>query len=872
MPVLAEGRDAAESMKRLPLNDVRVVECGDGVAAAFATKLMVLLGAQAIKVEPPEGDSTRLRGPFFDDFTDPEASGLFLYLNADKRGITLDLRAASDRAKLDELLAATDILIHNIAPGERSVLRMESAALHAAHPDLIVTGISAYGDCGPRAGWRAYELNMIHAGGVAALAPLCSKRPDMPPLKLYGQQAEFQAANHAAFATLAAWFHRIRRNGVSSAANDSTANRSATGQLIEVSAQECLVGMLELSFLFYTYMGVRTSRLGGRLLGPWKIFDCSNGKLLLACVEEHQWQSLVRLMGEPEWAREEIFKDRLSRGRNSDALSLLMQDWFRQWDVTELFHACQERRIPAAPVNRMADIFTDRHLRERSFFAPLPLRDSGHHLEVPSMPFKASDMGWRLERPAPRLGEHNNQTSLMGGGRKDPATELEATRSLRSEPCPLPSPAGHSHLVSPATERDRDRPGLARGNEENRNDGPLKGIRVLDLSWVWQGPFCTLQLAHLGAEVLRIESAKRPEINRLIPPFADGKAGVNRAGSFNQWNQGKRSISLDLGNPAAVDIARNLVPHCDLVVENFAPGVISRMGLGYEKLRELKPDIVMLSLSGYGQTGQYSRYVSYGGLLGAQSGLFSVSGYAGGEPGETGITYGDPNSGALAVFAAVAALIHRARTGRGQYIDVSLWEALEMVMPEGWLEYAMNGREPAVTANRDRRMAPHNCYKSNGDVEEWITIAVGNEAEWFALCSVIGQSALIHDARFATPALRKQNEDQLDAIITRWTSERDRWEAAELLQRAGVAAMPTLTNKDLALDPHLRERGFLVELEHPEVGKRTHAGVPWTMSSTSCKVRRPAPILGADTDQVLMSLLGYSAEQIESLRRDGVIN
>jgi crotonobetainyl-CoA:carnitine CoA-transferase CaiB-like acyl-CoA transferase len=399
----------------------------------------------------------------------------------------------------------------------------------------------------------------------------------------------------------------------------------------------------------------------------------------------------------------------------------------------------------------------------------------------------------------------------------------------------------------------------------------LSGIRVLDFSWIWQGPFCTLQLAHLGAEVIRIESAKRPEINRLIPPFADSRAGVNRAGSFNQWNQGKRSILLDLGHPQAVDIALSLVPHCDLVVENFAPGVIERMGLGYQKLREARPDIIMLSLSGYGQSGPYSRYVSYGGLLGAQSGLFSVSGYVAGEPGETGITYGDPNSGALASFAAIAALVHRARTGRGQYIDVSLWEALETVMPEAWLEFVMNGHEPAVTANRDRWMAPHNCYKSMGDAEEWITIAVGNEPQWCALCEAIGQPALASDSRFADAPLRKQNEHELDAIITRWTSQRDRWEAAETLQRAGVAAMPTLTNKDLALDPHLRERGFLVELEHPEVGQRTHAGVPWTMSATPCKVRSPAPILGADTDEVLGSLLGFSADKIESLRRAGVV-
>jgi crotonobetainyl-CoA:carnitine CoA-transferase CaiB-like acyl-CoA transferase len=828
MPVLADDRGNAESMKGLPLDDVRIVECGQGVAAAFATKLMTLLGAEVIKVEPPEGDITRSRGPFFEDRIDSEACGLFQYLNADKSSVTLDLRASSDRARLDELLATAHILVHNIPPRERAPLQMESAALNAARPDLIVTAISPYGDTGPRAHWRAYELNVIHAGGVAALAPLCSKRPEMPPLKLYGQQAEFQAANHAALATLGAWWHRLQ---------------GGKGQAIEVSAQECLVAMLELSLVFFTYQGLRTSRLGGRLLGPWRIFDCRDGKLLLACVEEHQWQSLVQLMGEPEWAREEIFKDRLTRGRNSDALSLLMEDWLREWNVTDLFRACQERRIPAAPVNRMADIFTDQHLRQREFFTPLPVRDGSRSLEVPSMPFKASEMGWRLERPAPRLGEHNQHI---------------LTKQIHQRP---------------GNEASSRAPGssVASSNGENGHSGPLAGVRVLDFSWVWQGPFCTLQLAHLGADVIRVESGKRPEINRLIPPFANGKAGINRAGSFNQWNQGKRSIQLDLGNPTAIEIARDLTEHCDLAVENFAPGVIGRMGLGYEQLRKSKPDIIMLSLSGYGQTGPYSRYVSYGGLLGAQSGLFSVSGYDSREPGETGITYGDPNSGALATFAAVAALIHRARTGRGQYIDVSLWEALEMVMPEGWLEYVMNGREPMVSANRDRWMSPHNCYKSRGDAEEWITIAVGSDEEWAVLCVAIGQPELARDERFATAELRKRNEDQLDEIITSWTSKRDRWEAAESLQKAGVAAMPTLTNKDLALDPHLRSRGFLVELDHPEVGRRTHAGVPWTMSATPCQVRRPAPILGADTEQVLTSLLGYSADKIESLRRDGVI-
>jgi crotonobetainyl-CoA:carnitine CoA-transferase CaiB-like acyl-CoA transferase len=802
-----------------PLSDVRVVECGEGIAAAFATRLLALLGAQVIKVEPPAGDSTRRRGPFFNDQFDPERSGLFLYLNADKMGTTLDLGEPGGRARLDQLLRGADVLVHNIPPGDRDAFGMSSAALNARHPHLIVTAISPYGEFGPRATCRAYDLNVIHAGGAAAVAPLCSNSPELPPLKLFGHQSEFQAAIHAAFTTLAALYHRMKHGG---------------GQAIEVSAQECFVAMLELSLVAFTYTQARTSRLGRRLLGPWGIFDCRDGKVLLCCIEEHQWQRLVTLMGHPEWAHGELFNDRFARGRNADALSLLIGDWIKDWKVHDLFHAAQKHRIPIAPVNRLADIYADVHLREREFFELLPAADGERAIEVPAFPFKSSAMKWRLERPAPRLGQHNSLWE-----------------------CVKPSEPSCSKQNS--------------GEILRAQNGPLTGVRVLDFSWVWQGPFCTLQLAHLGADVIRVESIRRMDINRMIPPFADRNRGENRAGSFNQWNQGKRSIRLNLETAEAVAIAKNLVARCDLVVENFAPGVMARLGLGYEVLREIRPDIIMLSLSGYGQSGPYSRFVSYGGMLGAQSGLFSVSGYESGQPAETGITYGDPNAGAFGAYAAIAALLHRERTGEGQHIDLSLWETLEMVMPEAWLEYAMNGREPRVRGNRDACMAPHNCYKSRGDAEQWVTIAVGTQREWQALCDAIGQPSLADNPRFATPALRKQNEDELDAVITQWTSQRDRWEATEILQGAGVAAMPTLSNQDLALDPHLHERGFLVALEHPEVGRRIHAGIPWTMSGTPCCVRRPAPLFGADTDEVLSTLLGYSPARIESLRNAGVL-
>jgi benzylsuccinate CoA-transferase BbsF subunit len=403
-------------------------------------------------------------------------------------------------------------------------------------------------------------------------------------------------------------------------------------------------------------------------------------------------------------------------------------------------------------------------------------------------------------------------------------------------------------------------------------DLPLSGIRVLDFTWAWAGPFCTMQLAHLGAEVVRIETTARPPcVTRAVPPFADDIPGPNRAGYFNQYSQGKRSVTLNLARPEATDIVCGMLKHFDVVVDNFAAGIMDKLGLGYEKLRSIKRDIIMIQMSGYGQTGPFKGFVGYGPPASAASGMFHGTGYPGGDPMEIGISYPDPNAGIFGAFAIMAALTHRALTGEGQYIDQSQWETALVLMPEGMLEYEFNQREPERKGNRDILMAPHNCYKAAGDDETWVAIAVGKEDEWRAFCKVIGQPDLATDPRFASAALRKQNEDALDAIVTAWTNERDRWEITRLLQAAGVAAFPSMSNKDLAEDPHLHQRGFLVELEHPEVGKRIHAGIPWRMSGTPCAVKSPAPLRGADTEYVLKTFLGYTSDRIEQLRKAEIL-
>jgi crotonobetainyl-CoA:carnitine CoA-transferase CaiB-like acyl-CoA transferase len=400
---------------------------------------------------------------------------------------------------------------------------------------------------------------------------------------------------------------------------------------------------------------------------------------------------------------------------------------------------------------------------------------------------------------------------------------------------------------------------------------PLAGIRVADFTWVWAGPFCTLQLAHLGAEVIRVETATRPCVTRLLPPFADFQPGPNRSGYFNQYNQGKKSITLDLKRPEAIEAARRLCAASDVVVENFAAGVMDRMGLGYEVLRGLRPDVIMIALSGYGATGPDRDKVSYGPAQVPLSGMSSVTGYRGFPPMHVGISYGDPTGGLHGAVAVLAALLHRARTGAGQYIDLSQWETSMAVLPEAIIAFTMNGTPPARDGNRDPRMAPHGVFRAAGN-DRWVALAVEDDAGWVRFAAAIGRPELGADPRYATAAARKQREDELEEIVTAWTSARAPEDSTTVLQVAGIPAFTAATNRDLAEDPHLNQRGFFVELPHPEVGIRKHVGIPWRMSASDSRVRAPAPCLGADTGQVLREVCGYSDGEIARLRDAGALD
>lgn len=399
---------------------------------------------------------------------------------------------------------------------------------------------------------------------------------------------------------------------------------------------------------------------------------------------------------------------------------------------------------------------------------------------------------------------------------------------------------------------------------------PLEGIRIADFTWAWAGPYGTMLLAFLGAEVIKIESTKRPDHSRMRSLAAGPSTlGPDQAPIFNDINLNKLSITLDLSQPKAVELAKRVVKVSDVVAENFRPGVMDRLGLGYSTLKEVKPDIIMLSSSAVGGIGPERNYVGYAPTFAALGGLAHLTGYPDGPPIPL-MGSSDLRSATTTAFAILVAIYCRAQTGEGQHIDLSSRETISVLIGESILDYTMNRRVPFRQGNRDEIMAPHNCYPCRGD-NKWLSIAVATEEEWQALCQAMGNPPWTEEERFSDGYRRWQDQEELDRLIGEWTINYTHWELMERLQKAGVAAVPSFSGEELFQDPHLKERRFSTVVEHPRIGKRVVVAAPWKLSSTPARVPRYAPLLGEHNEYVFGQLLGMSQEEITRLEREGVI-
>lgn len=399
----------------------------------------------------------------------------------------------------------------------------------------------------------------------------------------------------------------------------------------------------------------------------------------------------------------------------------------------------------------------------------------------------------------------------------------------------------------------------------------LHGVRFADLTWAGAGPFSTKLFSDFGAEVIKVESSARPDPVRVGGPFKDRKPGVNRSGYFASRNTGKKSLSVNLKTKRGQALVAELIRHSDVVTNNFGPGVMARLGLDYETVRDIKPDIIYLSMPMYGETGPFAAALGLGMTISAVAGLTGLTGYAGGPPLGPGTHFPDHAANPYhAAFAILAALRYRRLTGRGMKIDLSQVESTTNIVGLPMVEYASTGTEPERIGNRSRFHAPHNLFRCRGE-DRWCAIAVLTDDQWRALCRVIGRLDAADDPALATAEGRLARVNDLELMVGSWTRERTAQDVMTLLQEHGVPA-GVVTDARILMDedPQLRHRGYWERIDHPEMGVTRFTAPPFLLDGERVALKRP-PLFGEHTDEVLRDVLGYGPQDIEALRAEGIL-
>ncbi len=806
------------------LEGIRVVELGQGVSAPFCAKLLSDYGAEVVKVElPGEGDAARGWGPFPGDEPHREKSGLFFSLNTNKRSVALDPGSEQGRELLLGLLARADVFIENNPPAQMREWGLDYGSLRALYPKLLMISVTHYGQTGPYADWKGCDLNAFHLS--AAGSRYCG-RPDEAPLEQGTFAADYfggyVAATWAVASLLAEGEGRAEHVDVSSA--EAVAALFVGSQNIGLCAQDGIFG--------------KRSGIGLPLAAPATILPCKDGFVWMIALEVGQWHGLVRAMGNPEWAQLEMFDDMTTRAQNADLIYPMIKEWTATLTKQEIMDLCQANNVPSTAVYTVEDIARLPHMADRGFFTELehPVMGSVRTLGAPVL---LPECPAGPHRAAPLLGEHNDEI---------------LTEELRQGAPAAPASANHAAVSSPHSAL------------------PLAGLRIANFGWGWLGPVAGQTLSRLGAEVYKIESRVRVDINRTIPPFATGREGdpdcslQNHAG----W-AGNRSITLDLKKPEGQALAREVVGKCDVVLENFGPGVMNKLGLGYQALRDSRPDVVMVSMPAAGLFGAMAGVRTYGMSLGSITGLESTTGYHGEHPIPMENAFADPLGGVIGAFAALLGLHHRQRTGAGQHVDFSQQEGVMQLVGPAFMDFFMNGRVAGPIGNRHPTgaAAPHGVFPCAGE-DRWISLAVHDNAEWQALVAAMQHPDWAKDETYATGEGRAANIEALHGELARWTRGFDDCELAERLQAQGLAAAPVLNVADLLSNPHYKARQTFIEVEHPLGFKETVYG-NYVKTVRAQPAYQPGPAMGQDNEYVFCDLLEMSEARFRELIEQKII-
>jgi crotonobetainyl-CoA:carnitine CoA-transferase CaiB-like acyl-CoA transferase len=799
-------------MNRGGLSGIRVLDLADA-SAALTGRLLADLGAEVILVEGPEGAPLRRRGPFVDDLAGPGRAFGHLYFNANKRSLVLDRKDPSTRDVFEKLVASADVLIETVALADREREGLDDKTLRRLNPRLIHAAVTPFG---PDGAWRHWRGGDLVAEASSGLLWLCGERKE-PPWHGSGRPAFSMASLAATTGILAALTARDRQPG-------------SGGAQLEISLQEAaaMAALQSATPTFWSWFG----RIPGRPALS-NALQCRDGGwvgLLVRPVSFGKFCEWVREAGIPtQLSEDDAHWAELYAPRKGNPVARVLLELAARYDRDDFADRAAEAETICLPILDFASMEDHPQLAANHQFSQLESRDLGRPLSFSRSALDA--VQGRVEiREAPPQGADS-----------EPILAALAAQSV--------SP--------PRAELELD-PYRA-----------LEGIRVVDFCWVLAGPLGTRLLANFGAQVIRLESSRRIDGMRS-QSGPDGEPHRDLGGLFNTANAGKLSLTVDLTTTRGRELVLDLVARADVVTNNFRPGTLDRMGLGYAALCQAKPDIVLLNLPGLHEKGPWSQRPSTGNVVMAASGLNMLMGFPHQRPRGYGVAYPDFTSPYLLASCVMAGLRLRDQTGQGREMNLSQLSATISLLGPEWMQYAWSHENPGPSANRDANACPHGVYPARGE-DEWLALAIEEERGWTELCALMDRPELAEDPRFVHHGARKTNEDELDAIVSAWTSRHDRWELAEQLQASGIAAAPVENLQDTyERDPQLGSH--YQRIRHPLA---PDLDLPIDREAIRFAGREHsisrAPMWGEHNEFVVREILGRDEAEYVRLVLDGVL-
>jgi crotonobetainyl-CoA:carnitine CoA-transferase CaiB-like acyl-CoA transferase len=801
----------------------------------LAGRILADLGADVIKIEPPHGDPSRWRPPFYADRPDRESSLAWWASNLNKRSVVLDLEAPAQQSTFRGLAETADFVLESFPPGYLDSLGLGYTALSQLNPRIIVISITPFGQTGPYAQFPATDLTLQALGGFLYV----NGDADRPPVRISADLAYRHGGGQGAAGALVAHFQR---------------QRTGHGQHVDVSIHDYIpwtplnvtfAAQVQHANTMRQAVGFRAHSTGVKFRFTW---PCKDGRIafrpLVTGGGKVQYDALV------EWMTDEGFGDPILTAKDwagadnhavtqpqYDQIAAAIERFLRTRTLDELYQKAVELRFRLAPAATARDIVESRQIQARGLLVRVPHPELEASFLYPGAFARFSATPIETFRRPPLLGEHTEAVLREIAAKQEPARN--------GEPAAPPS---------------------SRNASQQR--GVFEGLKVVDFTWAAAGPITTRHLGDHGATVVKIESAKHPDSLRVGPPFVDGKPGINRSGFFAQFNPNKLSIALDMTSSTGRGLARRLILEwADVVVDSFTPRVMPGWGLAYADLSTARPDLIMLSTCMQGQTGPYRDYAGFGDQGAALSGFFMLNGWPDRDPATPNGAYTDMATPHFGAAALLAALDYRARTGRGQHIDLSQIECGVHFLSPQVLDYTVRGHVPGRMANRSLRAAPHGVFPVQGD-DCWIAIACETDAQWAALVRVMGSPAW---ATCTTLQERLANEDSLAASIAQWTAPQDGGVLQERLISAGVPAGVVHKALDLFDDPQLVHRNHFVALEHPEMGAWKYDQLGFKLPDSPSHLHSAAPLLGQHTELVVKQFLGCSDAEYQLLLDSGAL-